>query len=116
MFILKAIIMLIIPFYRVSIPLNIYPQNLTYLEYFHGTIVTRKMLSYNSDTYVALRVILAKQAKGWKYDFVTYAPNHLFSSSTFRVNCIDNKIIINYEQRDNWVQVSKVISAPCPSP
>lgn len=116
MFTLKAILMFIFSFYRVNIPMNIYPQNLTYAEYSHGVVVSKRGVAYSDALYVALRDQLKKEGSGWKYDMTTYAPQQLFSSERLKINCTGRVVVINYEQNGSWVQISKVVQSPCPTP
>jgi hypothetical protein len=116
MFALKAILMLIFPFYRVNVPINIYPENLMYVEYSHGVVVGEMDIAYGDELYVALRDQLKKESGGWRYDMTTYAPQRLFSSEKLKINCIGKVVVINYEQDGGWVQISKVVQSPCPAP
>ncbi|MBB6243642.1 hypothetical protein [Rhodanobacter sp. MP1X3] len=115
MFFLKAILMLIFPFYRVNLPVFEYPSDLTYAEYNHGIATKNVSLSKSNQTYIDLRIFLDREKAGWKYDLTTYAPYHLFTSKIIKINCIDNKVVINFRNDDVWVQISKQIHTPCPT-
>ena len=114
MFTLKAILMLVFPFYRVMFLPHAYPPDILYSKYQNGTVAHQKLLAYNDQTYVKLRALLTKEKNGWRYDLVTYAPVNLFSSSILKVNCLNKRIVVNYERNHAWTQISKDIS--CPSP
>jgi len=116
MFMLKAILMMIFPFYRINLPPNIYPQSFTYSEYDHGVVVNKKIVAHGDVLYVALRDQLKKESSGWKYDITTYAPQYLFSSDLVKINCTGKMVVINYEQDGSWLQISKEARKPCPAP
>ncbi|WP_138110453.1 hypothetical protein [Burkholderia humptydooensis] len=89
---------------------------MSYTEYKYGVATSSIHLKFEDTTYVKLRSLLDKEKEGWKYDLVTYAPSHVYSSQYVRINCINKKIVVNYQKNGDWVQVSKEIVESCPTP
>lgn len=116
MFVLKAILMLILPFYRVNLPSHIYSDSAIYREYSHGRIVKQVSLNKGDKAYIELIQFLKKQQTGWKYDLATYVPKRVFLSSDLTVNCLNDNVVINYKSDGDWVQVSKKTGIACPTP
>lgn len=110
-FVIKAFLMGILPFYRIDFPVELLPTKMDYAEYRQGHLFKKAEV----DT-LYLKNLMKTEKNGWRYDFTTYAPGRLFSAPKFRVNCLSDFMIVNYEVDDkNWVQISKKITAvPCP--
>jgi hypothetical protein len=108
MFLVKALLMMVIPFYRVDFPVELYPKSFTYREY--GKVEERRTISDSNTEYVALKIFLVEQKHGWSYDFSDYAPGRRFSSPKMIVNCLRSGVVVNYEvSNGEWVQISKSI-------
>jgi len=109
LFLIKYILMCILPFYRVDFSLEVYPKEFTYVEYRNGSEYTKSVIKDDSAVYVSLLKLLQDEKTGWRYDLITYVPNRVFSSEKIRINCLPyNKIVINFDQGGNdWVQISK---------
>jgi hypothetical protein len=110
------LLMWMLPFYRVEFPVDLMPNDFTYIEYEHGRVVGKQAIKNNDETYIALKKLIVEEKKDWEYDLTTYAPNRLFNSPKMKVNCLNNALVVNYEDRDKeWVQISKkVTKGSCP--
>jgi hypothetical protein len=111
-FIVKALLMTVLPFYRTEFPLLSYPQIFTYKEYDKGKVMITTELNEKNIQYSELKSILLAQTGGWKYDFNSYAPKKYFTSKSIQVNCLDNFIVVNYKigsklGEEKWIQISK---------
>lgn len=113
----KAVLMSILPFYRVDFPIEVFPKELTYIEYSHGREIGKKILREEEMSYIALKELFAKNRSGWRYDLNTYSPGRLFNSTKMKINCLDGALVVNYENRaSDWVQISKKdVLGSCPS-
>ncbi|NYE31254.1 hypothetical protein HDE78_004244 [Rhodanobacter sp. K2T2] len=116
MFFIKSLLMLMLPFYRVDLPDLDYPPNFTYVEYSHGVVKKNLTLDENNRTYIDLKNFLSLEKAGWKYDLTNYAPYHVFNSKIININCLNDKVVINFRRDDAWVQVSKQTPSSCPTP
>jgi hypothetical protein len=109
LFMIKAILMSFLPFYRVDFPVELFPKEITYVEYDHGREVGRITLNEKEGSYIVLKELFIKNRNGWRYDLTTYAPGHLFISSKMKINCLnDGALVVNYEDKSSdWIQISK---------
>ncbi len=117
MFLFKAILMSLLPFYLADFPLESWPKDFLYIEYNHGRELRKQPITEGDTSYVELKKMLSKESQGWRYDLTSYVPSHTFNSPKMRINCTDNSLIVNYESGDNtWIQISKKgIGGSCPS-
>lgn len=117
MFFIKAVLMSLLPFYRVEFPAEEFPKDFAYIEYSHGQELGKRTVNENDSTYTALKKLISDEKQGWRYDLTTYAPNHIFNSPKLKINCFGKTIVVNYEKAHNgWVQISKNdIKGSCPS-
>jgi hypothetical protein len=112
MFLLKALLMMVVPFYRVDFPVELYPKSFTYTEFRGGKVEETRTVSNSDSEYVALKTFLVEQKHGWSYDFLDYATWRKFSSPKMTVNCLRSGVVVNYEVDDGqWVQISKSITS-----
>lgn len=109
MFFIKAILMMLFPFYRIELPVASLPNEFQYQTYERGAITYTKVIKKDDPHYQQLKKIIIENKNGWKYDFVTYAPTHIFKSDALNINCIGKLIIINFKSNSNdgWEQISK---------
>ena len=116
-FFLKAVLMSVLPFYRVGFPVHKIPKQFTYVEYDNGRATEEHLVKEGDDTYVSLNNLLTRERAGWRYDFNTYANARVFSSHVMTINCLKNALIVNYEDQDDaqWVQMSKDVKETCPA-
>lgn len=116
-FFIKAALMSLLPFYRVDFPMDAFSKYFIYVEYDHGHELGRHAIKENDTAYAALKKLLSDEKQGWRYDLTTYAPNHTFSSPKLKINCLDNILVVNYQDaHNNWAQISKKnIGSFCPS-
>ena len=116
MIILKAILMLLLPFYRVDISIPEYPEYVIYKTYNNGSVVFQTKINYNDAAYVKLREKIKTEKHGWKYDLNTYSPHQIFSAPGLEINCTKGIIVINLEQNSKPIQLSKPVQTSCPTP
>jgi hypothetical protein len=111
MFVLKALLMMLIPFYRVDFPIDQLPPSLTYVVYSNGKEITEKTIESKDPPYIELRETLVKERAGWRYDLNTYAPEIIFKGPGMVINCRKNAIVVNFQLTNSqtWVQISKTI-------
>lgn len=116
MFLVKAFLMGVLPFYRVSFPLDLIPNKMEYIEYKQGHELGKAFVQKGQNAYTQLYALLKKEKQDWRYDMTTYAPEYLYSSPKFRINCFDGALIVNYQdEKNDWVQISKKIDGmSCP--
>jgi len=115
-FFVKAVLMGVIPFYRVEFPVDVLPKEFIYIEYDHGRELGKRAIKEDDEVYTKLKTLIVQEKEGWRYDLTTYAPNHTFNSAKMKINCIDNALVVNYEDGDSdWVQISKKgVKGYCP--
>lgn len=116
MFMLKAILMMILPFYRTDFPVADIPQTLIYSIYDHGVVVRRGQITVGEGEYESIKRVLVSERKGWKFDMNTYAPSRVYSSPSMNINCLSRGLVVNYKDGSDWVQISKMgLHNPCES-
>jgi hypothetical protein len=119
LFVLKALLMAVLPFYRVDFPVDRFPKEFSYAEYDNGREMEAHLLKDDDPTYIALKNLITEEQKGWKYDLNTYAHSHMFSSPTMQINCLGHSFIVNYDEDEGsneWIQISKNVKGTCPTP
>ncbi len=106
---IKVILMMFFPFYRIELPVTSWPNELQYQIYEKGAITYTKVIKEGDPHYQQLKEIIKKNKDGWKYDFITYAPSHIFKSDDLNINCSGKTIVINFKSKshDEWEQISK---------
>lgn len=106
-FFVKALLMSVLPFYRIDFVADPYPSEVTYLAYREGTPAQESVL--DASEIDALRKLLENNKRGWRYDLTSYAPKYVFASSTMNVNCSDDgRLVVNYQKASTqWVQISR---------
>jgi hypothetical protein len=113
---IKAVLMSILSFYRLDLAISELPKEFTYLEYKQGRELGKKTIKEGDAAYFSLKKFISEERQGWRYDFTTYAPNHVFRSPKMEINCLDKAFVINYEDNGDWIQISKKdIRVSCPS-
>lgn len=107
MFLIKALLMSIFPFYRIDFPVNLIPTSIAYIEYNKGQEI--KNTNLNTKEIASIKDFFSKNMNGWRYDLTTYAPRHLLTSPNIKINCLDEgTIVANFrENGDDWIQISK---------
>ena len=100
--------MSVLPFYRVEFPVAVMPKEFIYVEYNRGRELGKRTIKENDEAYTVLKKLIVEERQGWRYDLTTYAPNYTFNSLKMKINCLDNALVVNYEDDDNdWIQISK---------
>jgi len=109
-FILKAVVMLAIPWYRTDLNLWSLPKSFEYVEFSQGKEMSRRPVSVGDVDYSTLKNFLLSEREGWRYDLSSYAPNRIFKSVDLSVNfLVNNWIVVNYKNAEGeWLQLSKV--------
>lgn len=112
---IKALLMQFLWFYRIDFPMELFPKELTYKKIEQGAEVGKRHL--NQQEYESVKGLFYKYKNGWRYDMVSYAPSHIYTSPEMNINCGGNRLVVNFAQADKrWVQVSKEITAgSCPT-
>ncbi|PZN84122.1 MAG: hypothetical protein DM484_03240 [Candidatus Methylumidiphilus alinenensis] len=115
-FLVKALLMSVLPFYRVEFPMELFPKQFNYSTYADGKPSKGQTVGVGDAMYETLKASLNQEKQGWRYDFTTYAPAHAFDSPSMKINCLDSVVVANYKDgSDGWVQISKhVPSGFCP--
>ena len=113
MFVVKAMLMMLIPWYRVCMPQNLVTGDALYQRYVRGTIVENMKIKHDSSILKRLNDDISKNKCGWAYDISTYASNRTFVLNHAKINCMDNSIVINYSVGKTAVQVSKSVRGGC---
>lgn len=116
LFLVKVFLMQLLPFYRVEFPVAAFPQEFTYTEYKNGNQAGSLTLDEKDAAYASLRKMIWYERQGWRYDSVSYVPTQIFASPKLNINCLGNKLVVNFEDGDGrWTQISKQdIKASCP--
>jgi hypothetical protein len=111
----KALLMQFFWFYRIDFPMELFPKDLTYTRFKQGTVIGKRHLDPHE--YERIKGLFSKNKNGWRYDMVSYAPDHLYTSPEMNINCGGTRLVVNYPQADKrWIQVSKEIAAgSCPT-
>lgn len=117
-FFLQALLMSILPFYRVDFPVDRFPKEFEYVEYDNGHEIDKTVVKEGDQTYAALKTFIFEEKAGWRYDLNTYANVRVFSAKDVKINCLKDAVVINYEKEkpDKWVQISKDVKGACPTP
>ena len=118
MFALKAFLMAILPFYKMDFPVRPVSTDWSYTRYVEGKVVEELKIAPKSSMQKELQMMLSTQSKGWKYDISTYAPDHLYVSTSIRVNCVKGALVVNYiSSGGDDMQISKDLPLlKCPEP
>lgn len=91
-----------------DIPIEIFPDSLTHIEYAEGKISNQEEVRSGDSTYDALYNLLKQHQHGWTSDLNTYAPNHLFKAENININCGKGVVVVNYRSESGqWKQISK---------
>jgi len=115
-FILEAILMAIVPFYRVDFPTSCLPDSFEYADYRNGLRLETHVINRDvGPEYVALKSLVFKERRGWRYDLRDYANSKVFSSSKMIINCMRSGIVARYQDSYGvWRQISKSVKEVCP--
>ncbi len=118
MFLLNALLMNLLPSWRVDFPVQNLPDSFTYTTYDRSQPTVSKMIGANDADYLKLKTYLLHERHGWRYDVVSYVPHKLFSSPSMTINCMGRSMVVNYEVKPGtWTQMSKAaLQDVCPSP
>lgn len=111
---LKALLMSIFPFYRTTFPEANIPPAFTYVIYSNGAKIQEKRIAAGDVEYDAIKRVLIFERTGWIYDFNTYVPARVYSSTTMNINCWGGGLVVNYKDGAHWAQISKLaLRTPC---
>jgi hypothetical protein len=106
MFFLKAVLMMLIPFYRVDLESVNILQKVTYQVFVNGQLQTQLLLDNNQVS--ILKNIFEKEKRDWKYDLATYIPSRRYVAYGLQINIVGNLVVLNDESIG---QISKEFSA-----
>jgi hypothetical protein len=117
LFLIKAVLMSVLPFYRVDFDPAVFPTEFIYVEYRHGQESGRRTIKESDAPYAALKKLFVDEKHGWRYDLISYVPKQTFNAAELKINCLNNLLVVNYRDANkDWVQISKMnLKGTCPA-
>ncbi len=91
-----------------SIMVANYPDGLEYIRFEKGRAIEKSFIKKGDKLYDDLLMWITKKNNGWKSDFISYAPQNLFSSREMNINVIDGLVVVSFKVKGKkWIQISR---------
>ena len=97
MFVTKALLMSIIPFWQIAAPAIVVPETVVFEKHKNGKVIFWSNLTPRNKQFYNVTKMVFDNSRAWKYDLNTYVPSRTYTAPAFYLNCTDSLIILNYE-------------------